>query len=253
VHVTAAEAALGAAGVTALVGLVVQHAAGSKDHLARLWERQAEVYEAILNAAHRADSERNTAMTFLARPHLSVQEIQEFATQTIAAWAPEDNSVLEVKLLMFGSPQVTDIFTRYARSNTAWREALKILAKDDSGAYMSLRDTSKPYSLGELFDLQTTHVDSERASKQLLQRIQQETREQPRRRVVPLRKRLYRRYRLAAISIQLERRGVLRIWDRILPPNPGLQASGEERQAIFRAILKRSETGPQKDEEPPGQ
>jgi hypothetical protein len=51
-HVTAIKAALAEAVVSAfgstVTGLVIQRSTKSKDHLARLWERKAEAYEAVL-------------------------------------------------------------------------------------------------------------------------------------------------------------------------------------------------------------
>lgn len=179
-HVTIAEAALAGAAITALgsaiTGISVQRSTHSKDHLARLWERQAELYGVLLDVLTKEDKKRNEVVNFLAR-NPPRGEFLDSGLRPERLSNEEIDSLL-IKLRMFGSPDVVESLTDYNRRNTAWFETLELLWTDS-------QDLLEDYENSELFDLRAFHIHASSISKTMRPLIEREIRRVPRRVKLP--------------------------------------------------------------------
>jgi len=131
-HVTVAEAALAGAAITALgsaiAGLMIQRATSSRDHQARLWEKQAALYEEVLNEVSLVTKKRIEVMAELTDDPIEFISSGELPLQS-AYW---DKLSLLVRLDMFGSQAVKRAFLFFSGLQEEWYDSLAYMGEHAS-------------------------------------------------------------------------------------------------------------------------
>jgi len=123
-HITAIDAALATALITAcagiLGGLYVQWATRTREHATRIWDRQAEIYYSALLDAHQLTSKREECIEYMhnVRPEGGVVDL--------GAGTPMKHSErleLQTRLTLFGSYNVQDAYTKFLEAHNTWSDA----------------------------------------------------------------------------------------------------------------------------------
>jgi hypothetical protein len=127
-HLSVSEAALAGATITALAGtlggVVVQRATRTRDHLARIWEREAEVYEWALLVSNSWSSVRKQSMATLdSSKKLSIA----IAQSEIDTDSPTQRRLM-MRLVMFGAPQVKEVWQSCTSTHLEWMRSFNLLA-----------------------------------------------------------------------------------------------------------------------------
>lgn len=124
-HLSSAEAVLAGAAITAAVALIAQHGARRGDHVARLWERRAGVYEEALFYVARWSEARRYAMAVLAGDERALEDMPDLGGDV----EQERTARLLARLSLFGDPVVDVAFSRYQQAEcefsaafAGWRE-----------------------------------------------------------------------------------------------------------------------------------
>jgi hypothetical protein len=134
-HVTAAEAALAAAAITALsgaiTGLIVQRTGRRRDYLTRLWEQRASVYvEALVEIDADQEIRRRVTQDVIDNKRDKLRE-----TKVDDLSGSLDKAEINIKLGLFGSRKVYDAYGKYKGGHSGWmsviKEALRPPSKDD--------------------------------------------------------------------------------------------------------------------------
>lgn len=126
-HVTTPEAALAGALISALAGgfggLAVQRATKTRDHLTRIWENRAAIYEAVLlHVFHEADI-RTTCMN-------------DRDTMTAIRFIPDapdveaERRALTVRLIMYGAPDIRIAYRQWQDAWSTWAHAFEATFTD---------------------------------------------------------------------------------------------------------------------------
>lgn len=174
-HVTAIEAALVGAAISAMgstvTGLVIQRSTGTRDHLARLWERQAEAYEAVLVEITRESGKRSDIMA-KTRDNPTKEKIVHAGMPKVSRILTDAS--LQAKLEMFGTQEVSFAFREYSEFNTRWFELIRDLMLLDIGGTDTVPEAA-------LQQVRKFHYSTTYAEKALVNRIKNETARVPKR------------------------------------------------------------------------
>ena len=120
-HLTPDELTLGVGAITAVAGwgaaVVTTRAGRRRDHLSRLWERRADVYEFVLSGADAWRSGRAETIRLIADGELSaaVPEPVADGPEWHRSWA---------RLEMYGERQVREAFERFGQADGKWVSAV---------------------------------------------------------------------------------------------------------------------------------
>lgn len=116
-HLTSDELTLGVAAITAVAGwggaVVTSRAGRRQDHLSRLWERRADVYEFVLSHADAWRSSRAETIRLIGDG-----ELNAVVPEPVADGAEWHRA--RARLEMYGERQVREAFERFGQADGKW-------------------------------------------------------------------------------------------------------------------------------------
>lgn len=120
-HVTASEAALAGVLITGATGWLAnrnaQRATRARDHNTRIWEKQVEIYEAILVQTDALGEARASFARYMDAPSIDEKP------QDPDIMGLSEQRKLRIRLTLFGSTEALRAWVAYVQAHNAWTDA----------------------------------------------------------------------------------------------------------------------------------